>query len=251
MDLQSIWNRMDQLERLVLAQAREIEALRRLVGACARSPQAIECGSIVPCAINTQLGYNNNNRAKDVFAQANCSGEQQMHDCPVHRLTKPFGRRALLDTKSTATAKQQISPTSTFQPYLINSFVHPSTAVPPATLRPVVSSSARCNGANLTRWSIGPPSLIQATNSSSLGLELNHEDDTITDDYAFRRSKVKDRNEAEPILQTTHEPIKHVARMLDDVTDLEMTEDAARSKAKRHWGLVELLTCFCPCFTMC
>lgn len=289
MEVHAIWNRIDQLERLVLAQAKEIDAMRRSINCLSKAAQSGAANAT--CLASRQPIAALNNGDVDV---AKCNGKlaidsgrlrvfENAHQrraklsqaannkqCPVHRFSRSFTRFAQNKAGDGEPGADSIAPTSTFQPYLINPFVHPSSAVPPATLRPVACAphktaaneqmsevraralSTRCaNG--LARWSIGPPSLLTQTTIS------DHEDSLNTDtsffDYKRPKLATAPTKSVSPMIATANSN-RSLAGQYDSSANrlldgLEGGRADDQASAKRRLGVVELLTCFCPCLGMC
>jgi len=190
-DLHALSTRIDQLERVVLTQAKEIEALKRAVGS--HPSTAVQLSK--PLAAAT--------RYSALVMPVSQTRPTQSH---LSGLAAPSE-----NIKPALQQQQQQQP----QHYPMNPLVHPPSAIPPVTSRPskfaanserLVSSSS-CYGNGLVptnrvppvaRWSVGPDQLSQA--------EWRDEQDQ---------------------------------------------DDAATSKRLGRQSCVEVLTCFCPCFSMC
>lgn len=172
MELQAIWNRIDQLEKLVISQAKEIEIQRRQLN------QIIAQQSFIKPKNN---GANNN--------------------------------RAIQTTSICAISKEFKNPTSrqSHQPYHMNSFVHPASAIPPA-----ISFSSTSK---------------KSSDSSQI---------TTTSD-----------------LLSSHQihPANRWSMIAPSSQSFSMTgkelEQSGTDLPHRRQSFVEVLTCFCPCFSMC
>lgn len=196
MELHAIWNRIDQLEQLIILQAKEIDMLRRIVNATQISLQ------------NSVIGQNQSGPVKqNVTATSDHSATMANH----HHSS------LILNGDTTATK------TTTNQPlckaYIMNPFVHPASAIPPVANRVLVRSES-----NQMRL------LVNNSNATNSGLIVP----------LSRTLPANTRWSTGPSLFET----------IPDNNDRLDVEELPR-KRRNRLSLVELLTCFCPCFSMC
>lgn len=237
MELHAIWNRVDQLEKLLISQAKEIDVLRRMLNSTQVSVQ------------NLTLQGNNFNNTNN---NTNCISNNSIfnNNSTVRLIHKPFvgnqvnNNRNSIQLSSIPKGNQQVNnifnKSTTFnQPtYLMNSFVHPAIAIPPTNL---VST---CNNDSLTNKS----KINNSNNSSRLDLEANicrGNFSSVSSTMMPPHSSNMNRWSVGPNL-----------RLLDsavDKTNLDghnLTTELPHGRHKRQ-SFVEILTCFCPCFSMC
>lgn len=175
MELHSIWTRIEQLEKLIISQAKEIDLLRRVINSM---QMILQAGALPIMSPATDIEYPKANQP------TMCN----------HIQSNPGQTKVGNEIMSTTTTHSSYKT----QP-LMNSFVHPISAIPPVSNRIVANGAI--NGLNAIpknpRWSTGPSLLGTIADTSNR--EIND-------------TKQKNRNK---------------------------------------FSLIELVTCFCPCFNMC
>lgn len=182
MDLQALWSRIDQLERLVLAQASEIERLKRLTGGQQHQAREEEEGR---------------------------KGQKQQH--------------YLVSSFTTAAHHQRVEfwrnpqQASGFERRHSSHWTHQPSSGP--TLKPPIRPPAttQTSLAGRERRQLARPSPALATARWSTG------------------------------------PLVSRLDALEAPTELADSEESAELKEpqRQRQSFVELLTCFCPCFSMC
>lgn len=177
MDLPSIWVRIEQLEKLIISQAKEIDLLRRVIHSMQMILQAGTLPIMSPAA---DIEYSKINQPSTTTM---CNNIQNN---PGHNRLN----NEIMSSTTHSTYKTQP---------LMNSFIHPISAIPPVNNRIVANGTI--NGLNAIpknpRWSTGPSLLGTIADTSNR--EIND--------------------------------MKH--------------------KNRNKFSLIELITCFCPCFNMC
>lgn len=181
MEIQAIWNRMDQLERLTISQAREIENLKR--GQSYFQHQVLKQLSSDP------RRYQLSKKSLAILRPYSTAITPLSHDHQA-QLSAPATSNGIIHFP--------------IQPYPINSFIHPTSAIPPVA-----------NRAALTRHPNHRPSTNASESLSSMA--------------------------------TSHWPA-NLTNSLD--LDLDPGLEISSDKKKRL-RCIELLNCFCPCFSMC
>lgn len=230
MELHAIWNRIDQLEQLILSQAKEIDLLRRVVNTTQISLQ--NCATNDPCkklANGCQLiPSQSQNRLGNPIATSSSHAN-------LNELSQIVDKFAQQHQHEKQNVQKQQEPALMYKSYLMNPFVHPSIAIPPVVNRIVLRSENATPSAS-TATTVRPANYNNSLSRDSYGLnriggsaELNH----------IRPSRTLPANtrwSTGPSLLGT---------LRDDEPDID-----DRPKSSR-FTLAELITCFCPCFSMC
>lgn len=225
MELHAIWNRIDQLEKLLISQAKEIDVLRRMVNSTQISVQNITTSLQKNNNFNNDNSPNNNSSTMRLIHKSYMGNQVNNNRNSIHLSS--------ISTKDNQQVNIFNRPNTYHQPtYLMNSFVHPAIAIPPTNLAPSynmdnnklkLETTNACGGdfsnlastvmphqtSNMNRWSVGPT------------LRLH---DSIVDRAVTTKTTILDNHQ--------------------DLTEM-------RDGRHKRQCFVEILTCFCPCFSMC
>lgn len=196
MDIHAIWSRIDQLEKIVIAQGREIDKLRQLVKSN-KSLQPSLCNGL----------YKDGSQ----FAQSNHS-----------QILSPFSVQDKHDHSSVGL--NEVSSGGYRNSFLMNSFVHPASAVPPFAGW-IPESKEVDSGDDISRG--GTIFAYPTSNRNSLAISQYQQ-------------QVPNRWSVGPRSLISDHPDDRD----DNVDELPLEKNA-------NQGLIELMTCFCPCFSMC
>lgn len=234
----AIWNRIDQLEKLVLSQSQEIENLKRLIILRNEShhnqPDNTSCVAQQQQPINYSTYNPNQNLRPGYLAIGNQSNHQQTVALPANFASVP--------------------PPSTplFQPQM-NSFVHPQSAIPPVAIRPAVNVAP--NTPTL-------PSNLQVPSQESQKL-IQNLDRLLTENRPPPSSRWSlaanvaatnnDNIQREFGNYITQQPPNSSLFGSPNGILGDPNKDESDELGKKHerQKFVEVLTCFCPCFSMC
>lgn len=236
MELHAIWNRVDQLEKLLISQAKEIDVLRRMVNSTQVSIQnlTLQGNNLNNNCISNNHNFNNNST--------------------VQLIHKPFvgnqvnNSRNSIQLNSISKGNQQVNnifnkSTTMNQPtYLMNSFVHPSIAIPPTNLVSTYNNDGMNNKSKINNNNNN-----NDKNNSRLDFEANvckGNFSSVSSTMMPPHSSNMNRWSVGPNL-----------RLLDNAVDKRNLDshnltEAPHGRHKRQ-SFVEILTCFCPCFSMC
>lgn len=235
MELHVVWNRIDQLEKLVISQAKEIETLRRLVTSTQLALQTLT-SQFWPTNSNTTNNNNNNNaigfyhqnqrasynRPAPLGIEHQQQQQQQHHHHHQylnHDSTTPMAsNRNSMHLTSCAMPDGSANPR---QGYSMRSFVHPPSAIPP--------------GAANNR------ALISPTPPASEHMLKPHQTHTLPAGSTNRWSTGPN--------MALGNSIAAISASGSPQPDRDVSMAAARRR--RRFSVIELLTCFCPCFSMC
>lgn len=237
----AIWNRIDQLERLVLSQSQEIENLKRLIILGNEShhnrPNNTPAVPQHQQPVNYSTYNPNQNLRPGYLAIRNQSNHQQTVALPANFTSVPPPNNPL------------------FQPQM-NSFIHPQSAIPPVAIRPSVNvaSNTPALPPNLQVPSQESQKLIQ-----NLDRLLTENRPPPSSRWSMAASVVANNSNTNDNIQRefgnyiTHQPRNSSLfgppnGILGEPNDDE--SDEANKKHERQ-KFVEVLTCFCPCFSMC
>lgn len=222
MEVHAIWSRIDQLEQLILSQAKEIDLLRRILNATQLALQNYQQGN--------QLEYPDSAKSPNGLTLATTASRhhRQQHNqlsiTPPTAITNSTSHSNLFKLPQQQQKQQPEQPTL-YKSYLMNPFVHPSIAIPPIANRVVLQSETS-------------NSLISDNFSPSIGGATRR---TTTQPNGIGTTRTLPANTrwstGPSLLGTLQDP------------DREMDEEPR--KRNNRFSLVELLTCFCPCFSMC
>jgi hypothetical protein len=238
MELHAIWNRIDQLEQLILSQAKDIDTLRRALNAA-----QITIQKCLPNGADPTTGRRHCLTAVARYHDNPMKPQQLTTACTAYGRAPPGDRfSSLLAAAPPATTtrsrfdgverpgRMELNTIANRNFSSITNSVHPVNAIPPIARQVVLSSSMHTHQPpDRTRrfgsegpGSRGPMSGIAADGSNSMTLPANA------------------RWSTGPSL-------------LGPLVDIERDSDHGRSKApkRRCFNLIELFTCFCPCFNMC
>jgi hypothetical protein len=224
MDLEAVWNRIDKLEQLVVHQANDIDTLRRSIEA---TQMAVE-------NINQQSCLNIHNA---VDALDGCSGFEKGQAIVPKAISLENKTGQQLDCCRMIT---QTNP-ATHQSYIMNP-IHPANAIPPMG-RPLMLANGRHDHESHREWQkntsfCGQSNLLQQF--SSLGPRSQVPIATLEGNKSRQASLANNRWSMEPSL------LESVSNEPDD----RSSGDQA-NKRKSPFSLVELITCFFPCFSLC
>lgn len=185
MEIHAIWTRIDQLEKLILSQAKEIDMLRRIVN-------------------TVQITLQNNGIVQSIYKN---NGIIPNHVPPLLSHNRQDNLSSALNRNST--------PQPAYKTYMMNPFVHPASAIPPVANRVIMTheTSYPMNGTNNINGLL--------THSRTLPAIHNN-----------------NRLSAGPTL-------------LHKMPDVDNDKEESPRKRNVKYCLVELITCFCPCFSMC
>lgn len=226
MEIHALWNRIDQLEKLLISQAKEIDTLRRVVNATQVSLQTLTHQKQQQQAPKLANSNSNNNINSTVTLQIQKPTFLGNYNQQQQQLLNNNRNSVQLSSisKSSQNGRVNISnKQSTFhQPtYLMNSFVHPAIAIPPT----LVPSNTRPN--------------METLNASS---------------RATSTIPLANYNSTTPSTRWSAAPnLRLLDNIVDKDTDLYLNRDLTGTQHQRHrrQSFVEILTCFCPCFSMC
>lgn len=261
MELHAVWNRIDQLEKLVISQAKEIDALKRLVA-----------------SQQLQVQNNNNNNPS------------------VPTITSPKAVPTLNFYKTVATSfvsnnngllqhqqQQQQQPNKdssqfAYQPCLLNPLVHPPQAIPPVASRPAVLRESRM------QINSGAPNAAAAEEAATNKTPIqNLPNNSLI--VAIRTPPASHHHPVRPVSWAQSSPSRNINNgpyqqqhqhqhlatahhqspsrqhaivspnsVITSTDRLDQTSDDSPNDKDKHverQSFVEVLTCFCPCFSMC
>lgn len=206
MELHSIWNRIDQLEQLIVSQAKEIDTLRRSLNA-------------------TQMNIRNCTQPEDVIHGRGrwlAASEQQQYPTACNRAQPSWNYS--IDQRI-----DRMQPVG--RNYALN-HIHPVNAIPPFA-RPMVPMDDHHRYCHLKqrqeRFGSERPSsrTPKLTTSNS-----NHNSWTLPANTRWSTG---------PSLLGT----------LMDIDEKGGANERSRTRGRDRYNLIELFTCFCPCFNMC
>ena len=267
MELHAIWNRIDQLEQLILCQAKEIDLLRRVVS----STQIILQNNgltldakIVGQSMMAITTRNKQNSVSEVVPFRRRPGNfhehslspaphSYQHDSTYNATTTAnkinhnpnrFRDRLTVNQCSNrghAFRHRNSSSPTTQENYTMNPFVHPANAIPPVVNRIVLKS---------------------ATSNDLQSICANHEKSINDHSRALKFSspmerRYQNRGSLPPNARWSMNPSLLTAGDMTtktfsepDFNDQDQLDQKAKKRADR-FSLIELITCFCPCFSMC
>lgn len=229
MELHAVWNRIDQLEQLIISQAKEIDLLRRVVDSTQLAVQQNNALSGATKQVNGYLAEPDHQRNLQLALRAaSNTGLDVVQVTPNNPQITPNGLISSPCQPRRFGQQQQRQPSNStiYKSYLINPFVHPATAIPPVANRVVLRSENSSSSATSHRYS---PVMRQS--------DLNHLSPNTS--RTSRTLPANTRWSTGPSL-------------LETLADVEVGGEE-RPPRRRGWHnfFVELLTCFCPCFGMC
>lgn len=291
MEIHAVWNRIDQLEKLVISQSTEIDSLRKML---AGTQEAIE---IMLQLQQNSYGNNQTNHQRD------CENPPRRHQLmPPQSSFATITRNdhelfALTADSATSTAttnnnnnnnnrsnrnSKQIEVATTRRPTYptMNSFVHPPTAIPPIANgyhRVVLSDSPS------PQPPPPPPPMQQANTYQDPHLSLtsslhNHSHCEHYSNKDIISNRVSETHLTQRLaasgisIQPNHNNRWSTGASLGllnsmtpngdslllsrtaPVSRAQLDEETRRrthGKPRGKFSLAEWLTCFCPCFSMC
>lgn len=221
MELNALKGKIEHLERLVASQSREIESLKRIV---MQRPSSAHINGYKKPYINT---YDNQHRNHHHEHQHDTNFNHHQHQ-----------------SLSASPQPHQQRQSMIYQPYVMDSHIHPDSAIPPI---------ARA-------FTVGPDNKIRYKGELNSALDLSNNfnkfgpnerlryksdyTNSLTGDAHFWSDTALDRKRE----------VGSVAAIDDsDGTDEDTSssEQATGRKVPGRQVLIEVLTCFCPCFSMC
>lgn len=232
MELHALWNRIDQLEQLILTQAKEIDALRRIVNESHHINKP-NCGIVCPAITMT-----NNDEVSKIYSNNNTKPTTNIsnHSTTSPHTASPYTLAQINRLGSTLTScrgSPTVTKTSTVQSnrpmcrpnYVMNPFVHPASAIPPVADRTLAARNDH---------------LAMRTSASPSGMYNNYHNPGVH----FRAPLTSRTLPANTRWSTG-------PSLLGTLTDLDPNDVDKPRKRRNKMSLIELVTCFCPCFSMC
>jgi len=268
MELHAVWNRIDQLEKLIISQAKEIDSLRRAIN----SNQNLAQNANLNSAGNTC----NHSNLDNMKAMCNhkplnvpvirppliANGQCRHHPSPTPTTTSQLNSNKLLATRDfnksnilLATARNRVStPPMTYKNYFMNPFVHPANAIPPVADRIILRTEACDNYPNAAGKKSPEMNNITAVHRRAIknNHHLNYGLSLPMDNRAMGPGRPLPPN----VRWSTGPSLLAGTNTTSSAftNDLEQDEQSQSASAKRRankLSLIELITCFCPCFSMC
>lgn len=213
MELHALWARMDQLEQLILTQAREIDSLRIILNA-------------------TQLA-NNSCRHRENGDLSKRWPVPMVQNDPILYLQAARNRLEPNNTRRPAEDRFQPAPAN----YAMSS-IHPASAIPPVARHVVFTSNTHYNQppTSQTRFerfsSEGP---VSKGPKSAAAIIYRHQNQS-------RSLPAQARWSTGPSLVST---------LTNSSNEKHNDGERNNMPERRRLHLIELFTCFCPCFSMC
>lgn len=235
MDLNTVWSRIDQLEKVVVSQAREIDGLKQLLNSTQATVE--------------RLYVQNNQHHSALFATI-CN-DPSSDAISSSRPSPPVPTINWIPNDPVNLNRVQHPNTQnkrplTYQPssaYQMSSIVHPESAIPPdSSAIQHQETNSTCTGISSNRI-ISPKAVMSTlTNGSANNKNSN----------TYAKSKLSNGylSASQPLTWTSD---NRYSRSFD-VENCDAGDDPKSlcdERRHRKQSLVEVLTCFCPCFGMC
>ena len=229
MELFAVWNRIDQLEQLIITQAKEIDVLRRVIQTTQVALQSYivnqpQTRQLTPSPTNNLTVSNFPQSLQSAVSSNSNQFANSHHGNPYKNQPQQKQQR-----RDKFVNRSNCSPTDsqTIQPiyrssYMMNPYVHPASAIPPVVNRVITRSDC------YQLESAGRSDRITSFQLAPVGNS--------------RTLPTNTRWSTGPSLLGTMQPI---------VNHDDQEESLAERRKQSRFSLVELVTCFCPCFTMC
>lgn len=241
MELHAIWNRIDQLEQLIISQAKEIDLLRRVVS----STQVVLQNSGLTIEANLPSSSSSTNKSKLALFRSPMGHIHQDSPTPPPHRYHYNSQSTTRDNGIVAVQNRTSTPPTTYKNYTMNPFVHPANAIPPVANRIVLKS------ATSTTLHAGTDHHEQFNNAT-----VNSK---IVKGFMSPTSQYNDSRTLPPNSRWSTGPSLLAGTTAvtttfsdPDLVDQNKLDQAALAKVRANrFSLIELLTCFCPCFSMC
>lgn len=224
MNLQAIWSRIDQLEQLILDQAREIDILRRSIAATQMTVEEInnqDCSN----------GYNHHGHGQG--RNAICARDQVLDDRENALLAISNHHNDRHQTNQMT--KQPLYRSSVMNP------IHPANAIPPARRIVLTSTEFNHHHQEQTTFYHGQPNGLQRRIASERPMSQT---------LATMGGPCNNQRTLPANTRWSTGP-----SLLDTLTDYDGkgSSGAEQDTGKRRgiFNLVEIITCFCPCVNLC
>lgn len=313
MELHAVWNRIDQLEQLIITQAKEIDLLRRVV--CS-TQQILHTNGLGAQVENVNINYKNLSKSAALpsvtdrlYLQNKSSKRSTKKNWPplMGNFREPSlsppphsynPTTATSDYYSNNNIAHQVrnSTPPTYKNYLMNPIVHPANAIPPVANSIVLRSTTSTILHQQHHSHLGGYSNKSKTKSlyfKEPTTQLN-----VDMEPAYNNQNNKNRptlttmttNQTSQTLPAASSPARWstgVSLLADTQARNELTSAQSRSQSSvqgvsfpgeelriqaqqqqmneqmaeaaaatsragmNRFSLIELLTCFCPCFSMC
>ena len=257
MDLQAIWTRIDQLEQLIVAQAREIDILRRSLGSAQMTLDRMNSQSrgveqhhescpngprrrIPP--LPEPVGFEVRGQAFSMIRENSRLNLENNINNNNNNIVYNDSHR--LDRTNQKHQQQQ----QLYKSYVMHP-IHPANAIPPVARRIVLSSAAEINQSHLDRHEqlLTSPDYLHfgKTNRLQRGGSERPSSQNFNSLGAINSNSSRDR----PInARWSTGP-----SLLAATTDYDASETLGEQGHRKRglFSLIEIITCFCPCFNLC
>lgn len=227
MELHAIWNRIDQLEQLIISQAKEIDSLRRMVNTTQVTVQSCRLNNDINSHYMRANGHIKTASPNHLLCPAIEGASNAKGQTPTNRKSMfvPTNQHHMNHQHQ----HNQCQPL--YKSYVMNP-IHPAIAIPPVTSRVVLRSAEQ-----------------DTTSATATQAQLNkylHRGGSEEPSYrpAITNSRTLPAN-------TRWSTGPSLLGTLNDPSDTDRENDERALRTKNRFNLIEVLTCFCPCFGMC